>query len=307
LVEMTEVSLRAWRLGAITLAMPFIIALLCVALFGSSSLALDLPPPKTGINDLAGMFRPASFDDLELRLRRFKTETANNIVVLTVTSLDGESIDRLALRAFETLPLSEADLKKTVLLVVARKERRVGLHAGVDLRHLLPEPTASRKLEAQVKLYFDGFRPDLGIHGAVHYLFRVLKGDVRVGSQTEEEKLEETSLRGGKAGAIFALCLAPFLAFFVGGLWGIYATQYGVQRGVRLAMGAIFGGGTAKIVAALMSFLGSYDDNLWYFIMALAIPLGVFGSLTEFWMAGDWSGIPRVKERRRKPKDNMGI
>ena len=289
------------------LAMLLIIVLVCVALFGSSSLALDLPPPKTGINDLAGMFRQASFDDLEQRLRRFKTETANNIVVLTVTSLDGESIDRLALRVFKTLPLSEADLKKTVLLVVARKERRVALQAGDDLRHLLPEPTASLKLDAQVKLYFDGLRPDLGIHGAVHYLFRVLKGDVRVGSQTEEEKLEETSLRGGKAGAIFALCLGPFLAFFVGGLWGIYATQYGVQRGTRLAMGAIFGGGTAKIVATLMSFLGSYDDNLWYFIMALAIPLGVFGSLTEFWMAGDWSGIPRIKGPKRNPKDNMGI
>jgi uncharacterized protein len=284
-----------------------VIALLVNVLLGPSSHALDLPPLKSGINDLAGMFPQASLDDLEQRLRRFKTETANNVVVLTVKSLDGENIDAVARRAFETLPLSEADLKKSVLLVVARKEREVAFQAGVDLRHLLPEPIASRKLYDQVKLYFDGLRPDLGIHGAVHYLFRVLKGDVRVGSQTEEEKLEETSSRGGEAGAIFALCLGPFLAFFVGGLWGIYATHYGVQRFTRLAMGAIFGGGTAKIVAALMSLLGSYDDNLWYFIMALAIPLGVFGSLTEFWMSGDWSGIPRVKERRRKPKDNMGI
>src|SRR5688572_33385961 len=104
-------------------------------------------------------------------------------------------------------------------------------------------------------------RPDLGIHGAVHYLFRVLRGDVRVGSQTEKEKLEEMSLRGGEAGAIFAFCLAPFLAFFVGVLWGIYATQYGVQRNTRLLMGAIFGGATAKIVAVLMSILGGYSRS----------------------------------------------
>ena len=287
--------------------MLWVVALLCSLLFASNSFALDIPPLKTGINDLAGMFPQASSDDLDQRLRRFKTETANNVIVLTVKSLDGDDIDGLAHRAFESLPLSAADSKRTVLLVVARKEHEVAVQAGAELRHLLPEPIASQKLHDQVKLYIDGLRPDLGVHGAVHYLFRVLKGDVRVGSQTEKEKLEETSLRGGEAGAIFALCLAPFLAFFVGGLWGIYATQYGVQRGTRLLMGAIFGGGTAKIVAMLMSFLGSYADNLWYFIMALAIPLGVFGSLTEFWMAGDWSGIPRVKERRRKPKDNMGI
>jgi hypothetical protein len=72
-------------------------------------------------------------------------------------------------------------------------------------------------------------------------------------------------------------------------------------------MGAIFGGATAKLVAMLMSLLGNYGDNLWYFIMALAIPLGAFGSLTEFWMSGDWRGIPRDKGRRRKPEDNMGI
>jgi len=282
-------------------------SLLCQLFFGSSALALELPPLKPGINDLAGMFPQASLDDLDQRLHRFKTESANSIVILTVKDLDGENIDSLAQRAFKTLPFSSGELQNTVLLLVARKEREVGLQAGSALRPLLPEPAASQMLKAQLILYIDDLRPDLGIHGAVHHLVRVIRGDARIGSQSEEEKLEEFSLRGGEAGAIFALCLSPFLAFFVGGLWGIYATQYGVQRGTRLLMGAIFGGGTAKIVAALMSLLGSYSDNLWYFIMALAIPLGALGSLTEFWMSGDWSGIPRFKGRKRKPEDNMGI
>ena len=286
--------------------MLFIAALFFTLLSGSLSSALEMPPLKTGINDFAAMFPPASLDDLETRLRRFNTETANGIVVLTLKTLDGKDIDSVALSAFNKLPLSDAERQRTVLLVVARSERQVSVHAGSQVRALLPEP-ASQKLLAQATLYWDGLRPDLGIHGAVHYLFRVLRGDVRVGSQTEEEKLEEMSLRGGEAGAIFALCLGPFLAFFVAVLWGIYATQYGVQRNLRLLIGAIFGGATAKIVGILMSVLGGYTEGLWYFIMALAIPLGVFGSLTEFWMAGDWRGIPRVKDRKRKPEDNMGI
>ncbi|HVO91291.1 MAG TPA: TPM domain-containing protein [Terriglobales bacterium] len=277
--------------------------------FGLSAraLALDLPPLNPTINDLAAMFPPASSEDLQQRLHRFKTETARTVVVLTIKSLDGESIDSLGRRAFQRLPLSPEELQATVLFVVARKDREVDIQAGTAVKNLLPKPAVTQKLRAQVILYIDGLRPDLGIHGAVHYVFRVLRGEVRVGSQTAEEKLEETSLSGGEAGAIFALCLAPFLAFFVGGLWGIYATQYGVQRGTRLLMGGIFGGGTAKIVAAFMSLLGNYGENLWYFIMLLAIPLGAFASLTEFWMSGDWSGIPRVKGRPRKPEDNMGI
>lgn len=287
--------------------MHLIAALLFILLSGSVSSALEMPALKAGINDFAAMFPPASLDDLGTRLRRFNTETANGIVVLTLKTLDGEDIQNVTLSAFNKLPLSDAERQRSVLLVVARSERQVAIHAGAQVRALFPEPVASQKLLAQTALYWDGMRPDLGVHGAVHYLFRVLRGDIRVGSQTEGEKLEETSLRGGEAGAIFALCLGPFLAFFVSALWGIYATQYGVQRNTRLLMGALFGGATAKIMSVLMSILGGYTDSLWYFIMALAIPLGVFGSLTEFWMAGDWRGIPRVKDPKRRPEDNMGI
>ena len=287
--------------------MIFLLAAFLSLFLDSNSCATELPPLQIGINDLAGMFPPASADDLKERLRRFKTETAATVVVVTVKSLDGEDMGSFSAKAWKTLPLGNAELAKATLLVVARKERLVGLRAGAELRQLLPEPVATQKLQAQVELYWDGLRPDLGIYGAVHYLFRVIRGDIRVGSRTEAETLEETSLRGGEAGAIFAICLGPFLAFFIGGLWGIYATHYGVQRATRVLMGAIFGGSTAKLVAMLMSLLGDYGDNLWYFIMALAIPLAMFGSLTEFWMSGDWSGIPRVKERKRKPEDNMGI
>ena len=280
--------------------------LLIVFLVGPAP-ALELPPLISPVTDMAGMFPPASLSDLSQRLGRFETESGTRVFVITLRSLEGEDIQLVAERAFLALPVSEAERRKAVLLAVARKERLVAFRAGSQLRELLPEPQTHAKLQAQVALYWDGMRPDLGIHGAVYYLVRVLRGDIRVGSQTEEEKLEQVSLRGGEAGAIFAFCLGPFLAFFVGVFWGIYATQYGVQRAPRLLMGGIFGGATAKIVGLLMSFLGNYSDDLWYFIMFLAIPLAVFGSLTEFWMSGDWSGIPRIKERPRKPEDRMGI
>ncbi|HSK28659.1 MAG TPA: TPM domain-containing protein [Candidatus Limnocylindria bacterium] len=287
--------------------MKLIAGLLCYLCLSTAALAVELPPLKPSLNDFGGMFPQASVEDLEHRLHRFKTETAKTVVILTVKSLEGESIENLGRRAFAALPLPVSELDNTVLLVVARTEREVGVHAGAVVRPLLPEPGASELLTAQVALYWDGLRPDLGIHGAAHHLFRVLRGDARIGSLSEEERLERTSLSGGEAGAIFALCLSPFLALFIGALWGIYATQYGVQRGTRVLMGAIFGGGTAKIVATLMSFLGAYSDSLWYFIMALAIALGALGSLTEFWMSGDWSGIPQFKGRKRKPEDHMGI
>ena len=275
---------------------------------GSSSDALEVPVVKESLNDFAGMMPEASAHDLEERLKRFKTQTGRTIVVVTVRSLENDDLEEFGRRAFRKLPLSETDLRNSLLLLVALKERKVGLQAGPELRQLFPEPQASQKLQAHVGLYFDGLRRDLGIHAGVHYIFQAIQGEVRVDGTTEAEKLEESSTRGGGAGAIFAVFLAPCFAFWVGALWGIYATKFGFPRAMRLLMGALLGGGTAKIVAILMSLISSVGGALWYFILAVSIALGVLGSLTEFWMSGDWRGIPRVKDSvKRKPEDNMGI
>jgi uncharacterized protein len=274
----------------------------------SRLLALEVPELSRGITDLAAMMPQVSAAELEERLRQFSAQTGRTVVVLTVPSLEGEAIETYSRKAFEKLPLSAAERDKAVLLVVARKDRQVGVETGAELGHLFPQPAASEKLQHHVSPYYDGMRPDLGIHAGVDYLFKILKGKVRVDAMTEKERLEEESLSGHGAGGIFSLLLAPYLAFIVGGLWGIYATNFGVQRGIRLFMGAVLGSGTAKMVAIIMSFMGGYSEGLWYFILAISIPLAIFGSLTEFWMAGEWSGIPRVKDPiKRKPEDKMGI
>jgi uncharacterized protein len=274
----------------------------------SGSGALEIPALKVPINDFAKMMPPASVDDLTQRLRRIRSETGYNVVVLTVQSIEGEDMESFGVWAFKNLPLTETELQRSTLLIVARKEQKVGVQTGAELRPLFPQPEASQKLQAQVEIYFNGMRPDLGIHAGVHYILGVIRRDFRLDRTSEEEKLENASKRGAGAGAIFAVLLAPFLAFCVGMLWGVYATDYGVQRGTRLFIGAVLGGGTAKIVATLMAMIGSFSDGLWYFILALSVPLAVFGSLTEYWMGGDWSGIPRVKDKvKRKPEDNMGI
>ena len=281
----------------------FFIVILCAGSFG---IAAEIPVLKLTINDFARMIPPASYDDLSARLKQFKAQTDCAVVILTIKSLEGEDIESFGRKAFERLPLTENERQRAVLLIVARQEKKAGIQSGSEFVSLFSQPQANDKVQADVNLYLSGLRADLGIHAAVNYIFRVIKGDFRVGSKSEEEKLEDASTRGSGAGAIFSVVLAPYLAFFVGMLWGIYGSRFG--RETRLFVGAVLGGGTAKIVATLMEIMGSYSDSLWYFILVLSILGGVFGSLTEFWMSGEWSGIPRIKDKtKRKPEDNMGI
>jgi len=278
-------------------------------LFGSPALCRELPPLQATVNDIAGMIPPASYDDLTQRLKRFKTQSGHTVAVLTVPGLEeNETLEALADKAFHRLPLDENELNRSVLVVVARKEHLVGFEAGAELQSRFPKAEATQKLQSHLDLYINGLRPDLGIYGGVHFILGVITGEFRAAATTEEEALENASTRGAGAGAIFALVLAPFLAFFVSMLLGIYSNHAGFQRETRLFLGIVFGGGTAQLVARLMSMISPYSDGLWYFILVLGMVLGAFGSLTEYWMKGDWSGIPRVKEKKkRKPEDNMGI
>jgi uncharacterized membrane protein YgcG len=279
---------------------------LFAVLFGTAMAAREIPPLGAEVNDFAQMMPKVSYDELQERLRQFKTQTGRTVIVLTLRDIEDDDIDNFGRRAFDRLSLPASQLAQTVLLIVARREHKVGVEAGAELKPLFPQPWAKHKLQAQVESYFSGMRPDLGIHAGVHYIFGVIRGDFRVDRTTEAEELENASKRGAGAGAIFAVSLAPFLAFVVGLLWGIYAST--VPRETRLFVGAVLGGGTAKMVASLMALLGSYGDGLWYFILFASICLGTIGSLTEYWMAGEWSGIPRVKDPvKRKPEDNMGI
>jgi uncharacterized protein len=278
-----------------------------ILLNASSVWCADLPPLQTTVNDFAGMLPPASHQDLVERLKRFKTQTGHTVTIITVQSLE-ENIQSFAHRAFQSLPLDENELRNTVLLVVARKEHLVGFEAGAELEARFPKAESISKLQSSLELYINGLRPDLGIYGGVHFIFGVISGDFRAASATEEEALENASLHGAGAGGIFALLLAPFLAFFVSMLLGIFSNHAGFQRETRLFLGIVFGAGTAQLVATLMQMISSFSDGLWYFIIVLSMILGGFASLTEYWMTGDWSGIPRVKEKhKRKPEDNMGI
>ena len=276
---------------------------------GAPALSRELPLLQSPVNDFAGMIPPASYEDMTQRLKRFKTQTGHTVSVLTVGSLEeDETIETLAGQAFGKLPLDERELGNTVLIVVARKEHLVGLEAGVELKPRFPVALATQKLQAHLDLYINGLRPDLGIYGGVHFILGVISGEFRVATTTEEEALENASLSGAGAGAIFALLLAPFLAFIVSMVLGIYSKHAGFQRETRLFLGVIMGGGTAQLVATLMGFMSPLGYGLWYFLLAMGMALGAFGTLTEYWMAGDWSGIPRTKDKvKRKPEDNMGI
>jgi uncharacterized protein len=119
-------SLRPWtqRLLAATLA-------LFALLIASPALAAFTPPPLNGhVVDTAGKLTDADILYLDQKLERLRRKGGFEIVAFVVGSLEGETIDDVAYKAFNAWELGQKGRDNGVLLVIAPSERKVRIETG---------------------------------------------------------------------------------------------------------------------------------------------------------------------------------
>jgi uncharacterized protein len=97
-------------------------------------------PALTGrIVDQANVIPPAKRVDLDLKLADLEMKSGIQLVVATVSSLDGEEIEPYANALFRTWKLGQKDKNNGVLLLIAPKERRVRIEVGYGLEGTLTD------------------------------------------------------------------------------------------------------------------------------------------------------------------------
>jgi uncharacterized protein len=121
-----------------------ILLTICV-LFLSLSLPLwaatPEPPnkPTNYIVDLAGIIGADDERNMVAYLRELEVKTTAQVVVLTIKSLDGESIDGFSLRVAEKWKLGQKDKDNGVLITVALSDRKYRFEVGYGLEGVLPD------------------------------------------------------------------------------------------------------------------------------------------------------------------------
>ena len=89
------------------------------------SLALDAPELKGRVNDYANLLSPATEASLESVLKSLESSDSTQIVVLTIKSLRGDSLEQFSLRVVEDWKIGQQGLDNGVLLLVARDDRKI--------------------------------------------------------------------------------------------------------------------------------------------------------------------------------------
>ena len=126
--------------------------------------------------DNAEILQPATRASLTNALEAHERATGNQVVVLTLPTLDGESIEGFATRVFESWQLGKKGKDNGVLLIVAPKDRRMRIEVGYGLEGVLPDVAASRIIRDVMTPAFKGGDYDRGIGEGTAAIVAALNG-----------------------------------------------------------------------------------------------------------------------------------
>ncbi len=121
--------------AVIVLTVPFISA--------KTSAALEVPPLHGRINDLAGILSPTDTSDLNQKLAAIEAETTNQIAILIIPSLNGDSIEEFSIRVARTWALGQKNRNNGVLIVMSVQDRAVRIEVGYGLEGALTDAQSS--------------------------------------------------------------------------------------------------------------------------------------------------------------------
>jgi uncharacterized protein len=118
-------------------------ATFCMALFiAAQTYAVTPEPPakpSTYVVDMAGIIQSDYKARLSAYLKELEQKTTAQVIVLTVSSLDGDDISDLAQRLFERWKLGQKGKDNGLLILVALKDRKYRFHTGYGLENILPD------------------------------------------------------------------------------------------------------------------------------------------------------------------------
>jgi uncharacterized protein len=115
------------------------VVVLALLYAGLTALAVTVPALTGRIVDQANIIPASTRAALEPKLADLEAKSGIQLVVATVTSLEGQEIEPYANELFRTWKLGEAQKNNGVLLLVAPNERRIRIEVGYGLEGTLTD------------------------------------------------------------------------------------------------------------------------------------------------------------------------
>lgn len=195
--------------------------------------ALEVPKLAGYVHDHAGVISP----DIELKienfLRGFEASDSTQLVILTIASLEGESLEEYSLKVADSWKLGQQAKDNGALLLIAKQERKIRIEVGYGLEGKLTDLLAGRIIDNEITPQFKAGDYDAGVIAGISAMAEAVRGEYQGTGKTARKK--QRSSWGSLALLLF---LGPGMLLFGGGRRGRHH-----RSGLWIGGGG-FGGGS---------------------------------------------------------------
>jgi uncharacterized protein len=232
-----------------------IVFLLFSILLLQNLLIADITFPKlTGrVVDNAGILTSNQKETLTNILNAQEKETSNQIVVLTLKSLNGNEIADYGYQIGRYWKIGQKNKDNGVLLIVSMEEKKIRIEVGYGLEGSLTDARSHEIIEYKIKPYFK--KGD--------YYKGILEGTNAIISSIKGEYKQENHSSNSANGNIFPLFILYFLIIFISPFIGSIFGKMKLKTTSKVFQSMTFGGfaglfmtiGTGSFIISLIAFI----------------------------------------------------
>jgi uncharacterized protein len=213
----------------------YLILLLLLPVFPAA--ALDVPDPTGYVNDRAGLLSQNVELKLEQFLREFENSDSTQITILTIPTLEDETLEGYALKVFESWKIGQLGKDNGALLLIAKEERKIRIEVGYGLEGRLTDLLAGRIIDNEISPKFKQGDYDGGVISGVLAMAETVRGEYAGSGVKKKQK------KSSPFGLIFLLFFLGPLLSRLGGRRGSRYRRSGIYFGPFIGGGGGFGGG----------------------------------------------------------------
>lgn len=214
-------------------------------LFSLQAFGLEVPKLSRRVTDLAGILSPSEEARLEENLMAFENETSNQIAVLIINSLDGESIEQYSIQVVDQWQLGTAQKDNGVLLLIAVQDRQVRIEVGYGLEGVLTDLISFQIIRNVIAPQFRNGNYYAGIDQGLRAIMMTTKNEYK-GDPRQQKNYD---VERGKSIASLVFMIIFILIFLCSGkkgrrnlLWALFFSNMFGGRGGGWRSGGGFGG-----------------------------------------------------------------
>ena len=238
-----------------------LLILIFILSFLNADITQYFPKLDGRVVDNANILSSTTKDNLSDILKNHEDKTSNQIVVVTLKSLNGYEIADFTYQLGRFWQIGQKDLNNGVILLISAEDRKIRIEVGYGLEGALTDKISYEIINYTIRPKFRQEQYDAGITNAVNEIIEAIKGEYKTKDKVKQEDMQ------GNEFIAFIFFGIIFASIFLNGISTKMKNQFLYKVSKSSILSSFFGFFTFVMAQGFISF---------YTIIALVVFLLVF-------------------------------